>query len=121
MFTFRPKYLLLTLLLFVVEVLIALYVRDRFIRPFGGDFLVVILLYCALRTVLNAKPWKLALFVLLFACGIEALQYLHIVDRLGLRGNRVARIVIGTGFDWLDLLAYVLGVAMVLVVERRAR
>ena len=33
--------------LFVVETLIALFVRDAFIRPYMGDVLVVILIYCA--------------------------------------------------------------------------
>ncbi|HIB66328.1 MAG TPA: DUF2809 domain-containing protein, partial [Phycisphaerales bacterium] len=43
-----PTYLVLTLLLLAVEVYIGLYVRDSFIRPFVGDMLVVVLLYCFL-------------------------------------------------------------------------
>ena len=35
--------------LFVVETLIALFVRDAFIRPYMGDVLVVILVYCFVR------------------------------------------------------------------------
>ena len=118
MLVFDKRYFLLTVVLFVTEVLIALYVRDAIIRPYGGDFLVVILMYCAVRTFIKAPVWKVALGVLLFSYFIEAMQYLHIVDRLGLRGNRIARTVIGTGFEWKDLAAYTLGILTVLFFER---
>lgn len=117
MLTFSPRFFLFALLLFIVEVLIALYVRDSIIRPYGGDYLVVILIYCAVRTFLRASPLKVAIGVLLFAYGVEVLQYFNLVDRLGLSHNLVAKTVIGYGFEWLDLLAYTLGVATVLILE----
>lgn len=113
----NKKYLLLAVLLFVIEVLIALYVRDRFIRPYGGDFLVVIMLYFGVRAFSKTKPWKIAVGVFLFACMIEIGQYLHLVDRLGLSKNTVARTVIGYGFEWWDILAYFLGVVSVVVAD----
>jgi Protein of unknown function (DUF2809) len=113
----NKKYLFLALLLFLIEVVIALCVRDRFIRPYGGDFLVVIMLYFGVRAFSKAKPWKIAIGVLLFACMIEIGQYLHLVDRLGLSNNTIARTVIGYGFEWWDILAYALGVASVFVVD----
>jgi hypothetical protein len=116
-FTFRLTFFLLAAILFIIEILIALYVRDRFIRPYLGDFLVVIMLYCGVRSFVNASPLKIALAVLLFACTIEAFQYFHFVDRLGLSGNRLARTVIGYGFEWLDMLAYTLGIITVLILE----
>lgn len=117
MLRFNPRFFLLTLVLFVIEVLIAVYVHDNFVRPYVGDYLVVMLLYCAVRTFINASPLKIALAVLLFAYLIELLQYFHLVDRLGLAGNTVARTVIGYGFEWLDLLAYTLGVFSILLLE----
>jgi len=42
-------------------------VQDDFIRPYLGDFLVVILIYAALRTFWNAKKITIAIGVLLFA------------------------------------------------------
>jgi Protein of unknown function (DUF2809) len=115
--TINKKYLLLAILLFLVEVFIALYVRDRFIRPYGGDFLVVIMLYFGVRAFSKAKPWKVAIGVLLFAILIEIGQYLHLVDRLGLSSNTLAKTVIGYGFEWWDILAYTLGVVSVFVVD----
>ena len=39
----RIFYIISFLVIFCIEVLIALYVRDRFIRPYVGDMLVVVL------------------------------------------------------------------------------
>lgn len=119
MLRFNKKYFLFAFILFVVEVLIALFVRDSFIRPYVGDYLVVVLIYCAIRTVLNAPVIKVAIAVLLFSYTIEVLQYFQIVNRLGLQDNIIAKTVIGYGFEWFDLVAYTLGVITVLALERR--
>lgn len=120
MFSFSLRYFLLALLFFIIEVLIALYVKDNFVRPYVGDYLVVMLIYCAMRTFIKASPVKVAVGVLLFAYLIETLQYLRIVDRLGLAGNTLAKTVIGYGFEWWDMLAYTLGVVTIVVIENRA-
>lgn len=117
MVTFKSRFFVFTVVLFVIEVLIALYVHDNFVRPYGGDYQVVMLLYCALRTFINASPIKITVAVLLFAYLIELLQYVHLVDRLGLADNPLARTVIGYGFEWWDLLAYTLGVITILLLE----
>lgn len=117
MFRFNSRFFGYTLALFVIETLIAVYVHDNFVRPYVGDYLVVMLLYCALRAFSNASPLKIAVAVLLFAYFIELLQYFHLVDRLGLAGNTVARTIIGYGFEWLDLLAYTLGIITILLLE----
>ena len=118
MFRFQKHYFFLALLLFALEVLIALFAHDRFIRPFGGDFLVVIFLYCGIKSFWDAPVWKVALSVLLFSCGIEILQYFELVKLLGLQDVKIARIVIGTAFEWTDLLAYTLGILTVTGIER---
>ncbi|HEY0897965.1 MAG TPA: DUF2809 domain-containing protein [Sphingobacteriaceae bacterium] len=121
MLPFDKKYFLWAAVLFVVEVLIALFVRDAIIRPYVGDFLVVILLYCSIRTFLKAPVLKVALGVLLFAYLLEVLQYFRLVDRLGLTDNLLAKTVIGYGFAWLDMVAYTLGILMVVAVERKGK
>lgn len=112
------RYFLFAVVLFVIEVLIALFVHDSFVRPYVGDYLVVILIYCAVKSYLNAPVLKVAIGVLLFSYLVEALQYFRIVDRLGLAGNIIAKTVIGYGFEWLDMLAYTLGILTVLIIER---
>ena len=121
MLTFNLRFFLLSILFFVTEVLIALYVKDDFVRPYVGDYLVVMLIYCAVRTFIKANPVKVAIAVLLFAYMIELLQYFRIVDRLGLSGNQVAKTVIGYGFEWWDMLAYTLGVLTIVLMEKRPK
>lgn len=119
MFTFNKKYFLLTLLLFITEVLIALFVHDRFIRPYVGDYLVVMLIYCAVRTFLQAPVVPTALGVLLFSYLIELLQYLNFVAWIGWTDNAFVSTVIGTSFAWWDMLAYTLGVLTIVLLEWR--
>ena len=119
MFYFSKKYFLLGVLLFVIEVLIALYLDDNFIRPYVGDFLVVILLYCMLKSTIRISAWKAALGVLLFSYAIESMQYFNVVSLLGLQHNKLARIIIGTYFTWDDMAAYTLGILLVLMLERK--
>ena len=119
LFRFRLNYFLVFLLLFLVEVCIALFVRDRFVRPYLGDVLVVILLYCFLRSFVTIKARTAAAGVLLFALVIETLQYFRAVELLGLQGNKIAATVLGSQFDWKDVLAYIVGIIAVLYFDNR--
>lgn len=104
--------------LLLTEILIAVYLHDALIRPFGGDFLVVILLYCMIKSFSDMNPVKAALGVLLFAYVVEVSQYFHLVNLLGLGGSNIARLLLGNSFSFADLLAYTLGIALVIVIER---
>jgi hypothetical protein len=66
---------------------------------------------------MKASSLKIAIGTLMFSYHIETLQYFSIVDRLGLSKNILAKTVIGYGFDWWDILAYTLGICLVLVME----
>jgi hypothetical protein len=117
-FTFNKYYGLLALCLFIIEVLIALYVHDAIVRPYVGDVLVVILIYCFVKAFVDTPVLPTAIVVLVFAYVIEWLQYLQIVNWLGLQHNAIAITVIGTTFQWGDILAYTLGILVVLLVEK---
>lgn len=119
MLKFSLKYFLLALALFIVEVLIALYVHDSFIRPYVGDYLVVIFIYCVVRSIYQAPVKRVALGVLIFSYLIEIGQYFNLVGMLGLQHNKAARIIIGTSFAWSDLIAYTLGILTVVLVEKK--
>ncbi|PWS27441.1 DUF2809 domain-containing protein [Pedobacter yonginense] len=108
-FTFNTKFLLLFLVIFIIEILIAKYLHDDYIRPFGGDVLVVILIYAFLRTFLNTNFKMLALGVLIFSFIIEGLQAIHYVNWLGLQDDKFWSTVLGTYFSVFDLLAYFVG------------
>ncbi len=118
MLAFNRKYFFLTILIFIIEVLIALYLHDEIIRPYIGDVLVVILIYCFIKSFLKLPVLPLAIFVLLFSFSIEFLQYLNIVEKLGLQKSKLARTVIGTSFAWIDLVCYIAGIIIVLITEK---
>ena len=110
--TFRPAYALATVVVLVVEILIALYMRDAFIRPYGGDILAVVLVYLGLRAVTPMGVRSAALLALAVAFAIEFGQLFHVLDRLGLGHNRLLRVVLGGVFDVKDLACYVAGAAL---------
>ena len=116
--TLNKNYLAAATLLFLTEVFIAIYIKDKFIRPYVGDFLVVIFIYCFLKSFWNAAPIKAGIYVLVFSFAVEIGQYFGLVKLLGLGHSELARTVIGTGFDRGDLLAYILGILVVLVFEK---
>jgi len=115
---FHKNYFVLTVLLFAVEVMIALFVHDRLIRPYIGDVIVVILIYCFVKSFFNIAVLPTAVGVLLFAFGIETLQYFNIIVHLGLEKSKLATTVIGNSFAWMDLFTYVIGIAIVIIAEK---
>ncbi|ADY50978.1 hypothetical protein Pedsa_0396 [Pseudopedobacter saltans DSM 12145] len=121
MFKFSRINLAIAILLFLIEVFIALFINDNIIRPYIGDVLVVILLYYMAKSFFDFPPVKTAIAVLLFAYCIETLQYFNIVRLLGLSHSKIANIIIGTHFSWIDILAYTVGTAIILTVENFKR
>ena len=121
MLTFNLRYFTATIILFVTEVLIALYIHDSIIRPYIGDLLVVILIYCFVRSFFKFSARNTAIAVLLFSYTTEVMQYFHVVTLLGLQHSRLARIVIGTSFSWEDIIAYTVGIIIVLLIEEKKK
>lgn len=105
-------------ILFLIEVCIALFVEDKIIRPYGGDFLVVIMMYFFLKSFIKTKVNYLLSFVLLFAYAIEIGQLFDMVSLLGVEDIRVMRVVLGTSFSWGDMIAYTLGVLTCYLIEK---
>ncbi|MBP3206302.1 MAG: DUF2809 domain-containing protein [Lachnospiraceae bacterium] len=117
----RILYLITTIYLLTIEVLIALYVNDHFIRPYVGDMLVVIVIYAFVR-IFVPEGWPLLpLAIFIFAVFVEILQWFHIVDVLGLSDSRFFSVLIGGVFDWKDILCYGLGCALVGLYEYMIR
>jgi len=105
----RLVYGIVTILLLVIEVLIALFVHDAFVRPYVGDVLVVVVLYTFIRMFIPEGCKLLPLYIFIFAAGVEVLQLFHIVDVIGLGNNRFFRVLIGSVFDIKDIICYALG------------
>ncbi len=117
MLKFNKYYFLCFVSLFLTEIFIAVYIHDDFIRPYVGDFLVVILLYTFIKSFLNFPVKNLAVAVLLFAYLVETLQYFNVVTLIGLKNSKLANLIIGNYFAWADLVAYTLGFILILILE----
>lgn len=120
-FRFEGRWFVIFLLLFLVEVLIALFVDDSFIRPYGGDIIVVVLIYYFLKTFINTKPLYLIIPTLLFAYVVEVAQYLGMVEVLGVQDNTVLRTVLGSSFSWGDMLCYTTGALICYLIDGRKK
>ncbi len=115
--TFRLPYAIAAVTVFVIEIGIALFVHDALIRPYIGDSLAVILLYLCLRAITPLQVVPAVLMALVIAFIIEFGQMFHLIDILGLSGNRIAGFILGGYFDIKDLAAYVAGAVVALIVE----
>jgi hypothetical protein len=106
------------LLLFLTEVIIGRYIHDTIIRPYIGDLLVAILIYCIVKSLVNTPVFKTAVWVLIFCYLVEVSQYFNLIGLLGWQNSKLAHIILGSHFSWIDMLCYTIGVLMVLGVER---
>ncbi len=90
-----------------IEVLIALFVRDRFVRPYLGDVLAVVFVYLGLRTLFPEKPKLLSVIAFGIAAAVEFVQ---LTDLSGIFGEgSVFSVIVGGTFDVADMLCYFIG------------
>lgn len=90
---------------FGIEVLIALFVHDEFVRPYLGDVLAVVCVYFFARVFLPAKPRYLSIFVTAFAFVVELVQLTRLSEML----PSPLAVIVGGTFDLKDLLCYLVG------------
>ena len=116
-FRFSWFYFVWTMCLLMAEVFIGRYMHDDFVRPFGGDFLIVMLLYCFIKSFFDLPVPATCICVFLFAYAVEISQYFHLVYVLGWGASPVARALMGTSFSFIDLIMYTLAIGAVLMAE----
>lgn len=100
------------LVILIIEIIIGAYIHDAFIRPYVGDVLVVVLICCFIRIFIPCSLQWLPVYVFIFACFIESLQYFQLADMLKLSDNGFARVILGATFDWKDILCYAVGCSL---------
>ncbi len=114
---FNTYYFIGFIVLLALEAVIAIFLKDGFIRHTLGDYLVVILLYCFFRSFISGNSVLIALGVLFISYGIEFLQLTHLLTVLHLQDHNIARIVLGSTFSIGDLVAYTFGFFTILIFE----
>ncbi len=109
----RLPYIIIFVVLVGVEVVIALTQHGNFIRNYGGDIIVMWVLYCLVQAVLGGKNnhYIVNLCLLAFAFAVEFVQLWGFADRFGIE-NHFLRTLIGTSFAAEDLLCYAAGTAI---------
>ena len=115
----NKTYLIIAILIFIIEVLIAVFLKTGFIRHTFGDYLVVILIYCFCKSFIKIESFKLGILVLMFAFSIEFLQLTNFLELLNLQNNHLAKLLLGTSFRFTDLVAYTLGVISIILIENK--
>lgn len=118
-FKFNCKYFIWFLVILLMEVLIVLFIKTGFIRSIFGDYLVVILLYCFIKSFFNYPVFQVALLVLLFAFSIELLQFSGLINSLGFKDIPIVWLFLGSTFQTEDLVAYSLGIITVILIDRQ--
>ena len=115
---FNLKYFLITIFVFIIEVLIATTFKNFvFLRSYFGDVLVVVLIYTFIQSFFEVDKIKTIIGVLIFSFAIEFLQYFHFAEVLGFKENKLAMIVLGNSFSWIDILCYTIGCLAIYVLE----
>lgn len=111
---FSLKYFLISIFIFLIEVLIATKLKDVFfVRAYLGDVIVVILLYTLVKSFFRVNNQKLIGGILIFSCMVEFAQYFNIAEKLGFRQGSLMYIVIGNSFSWIDILCYAAGCLLI--------
>lgn len=113
----KLPYLFISIIILIVEILIAIFAKDQFIRPIFGDYLAVLFLFYLFASFLKFSKNSIALITLLISYIIEGLQYIHILEILNLEQYPLLKIIVGTSFSWNDMLAYTLGTLTVLLIH----
>ena len=117
----RLIYALIFVVLLLVEGFIALFIKDKFVRPYIGDVLVAVLICCFCRVLILNKVTALPIYVFLFATAVEVTQYFDIVKLLGLENNKLVSTLLGRTFSVADILCYAIGCLGFYLIEKAVR
>jgi Protein of unknown function (DUF2809) len=116
--TRRSIYFIAAAIFLMIEIAIALGIGGAFIRGSVGDILVIVLIYCLLRTSPIFPPITAAITAVATGFLVEALQYINITERLGIQAGSILYIIIGNTFSPHDLLMYLVGGVLALTIDR---
>ncbi|MBN2222096.1 MAG: DUF2809 domain-containing protein [Vallitaleaceae bacterium] len=120
-FRFSGKYFITAIMIFAIEVLIAIFIHDQLIRPYVGDVLVMFLLYAIIKSFYGKPTKRVPYYLFGFALVVEFTQLLGLVERLGVQDNVVLRTILGITFDIKDIVCYFIGMLLLLGYEQALR
>lgn len=114
----KIKYFIGFIITFLLEVIIALYIKNNIIRNYIGDVLIIICIYFLIKTIFENKFKNIAIYILILGILVEILQYFNITQYIA--GNSKAlKIILGSTFDIKDIICYVVGYGIIKLYEKR--
>ncbi len=105
----RTIYAVMFLIVLTIEILIALFAHDNFIRPYVGDMLVTVLICSLARFLIPEKIKIMPILVFVFSAIVEIGQYFDFVKKIGLDDNAFISTLLGRTFSFADLICYAIG------------
>ena len=112
----RVVWSVIGVIILVIEIYIAIFIKGGFIRHYIGDVLATAMLYAFGRAVFRVAPINLAICVFVISLFIEAAQYLKILEILGVKSS-ILRIIFDGTFDWTDIICYLAGCILAYMFE----
>lgn len=95
---------------------------ESWVTRYGGDIaLPMFFFFLVLLIRPEAYPLSCALGVFIFCVAVEFSQLLSTPILSAARGNFAGRTLLGSEFDWKDMLFYGIGVFLALYIYRKAR
>lgn len=110
------------LLIFIITFVSGLFLFFKgnglhFVRNYGGDFLVVICIYAAIKSVYHRlSPVIAGSGIFLFASSIEIMQG-NLIPKYFNTSSKLVAATLGSTFDWGDMIAYVVGIVVIASVD----
>lgn len=120
MMKFNKIYFTIAMGLLLAEIVIAKY-STGFIRHTFGDYLAVILLYAFIKSFSKLSMLKTSMIVLFIAYSVEFIQLTDLQKIYPSEYSKMLKLLLGTSFSIVDLVAYTLGIATVILLEKYLR
>ena len=104
------------ILLLAVEIIIGKCAHG-FLRAYGGDVLVIPLIYCFVRVFFVRPAVWLPAAVGGLGILAEVLQYFNLCGLLGISKGSLLGILLGSSADFADILCYAAGTLLIYMAE----
>ncbi len=112
-------YFFISAVCFLFEVAIALgFLGGATIRGSVGDILVVVMVYFLIRPLFSTTPIISGAIALITGFAVEFLQYIHILEMIGVARENILYSVLGNTFSAADLVMYSLGGVIAYSIDR---
>lgn len=114
----RLKFLLMALLIIPIGLATRVY-GNEFLKLYAGDALWAMMIYFGFKFFFPNQSSKAFLYALSFCYLIEFSQLYHATWIDTIRQNRLGGLILGFGFLWTDLVAYLVGILGGFLVDKK--